>query len=294
MDDVRDRVLGDAKRFLSYPPAFRRGVPQLEKPLAPASASSYIYKISADFWERLISCAFTLATSATAGQRSLSLNFADGDGFIFNQTQIAADIGPSVTTSQYGDMFTDNAIQGQGSLVGEGSVTTPAAGGTIASITSVPAGTYNVTVVLTLSGTLTAGTDNNNTQLTSTGSPATINLDNSIQLQPQVFGPFEVTVPASGTIAVKNIVLATTGAVYSAQVNATPLGVSGSFIFPDLILASGWQITIALGSPQTGDQLSGIGLYVERYDSKYARGGYYGEFMAAERHLAAELSGGWQ
>jgi len=106
-----------------------------------------------------------------------------------------------------------------------GTATTPAAGATLASVT-IPAGggLYQVTVVIELSGT--AETQTENAQLligastvasplpTISGQTVTINL------------PAENL--AAGTLAVKTIALATTGAIYNVTLTATQVSVSST------------------------------------------------------------------
>lgn len=108
----------------------------------------------------------------------------------------------------------------------EGTQTTPAAGTTIALISSVPAGDYTLDILLQLAGTPSA-TDQNNFQLTGVpGGPITLVNEGVVGEYPQEPIPFNAT--ATGAIAVKNIALATTGAIYSAEMTLTPLSDIGS------------------------------------------------------------------
>ena len=104
----------------------------------------------------------------------------------------------------------------------QGSVTSPAAGATIATITGLAAGEYVVEVVTELGGTLAAA-DANNFQLVPSSGPA-INLQNQAVAGNYPQEEVTVTVGASGSVTVKAIALATVGAVYSAEISLTPVG----------------------------------------------------------------------
>ena len=94
-------------------------------------------------------------------------------------------------------------------------VTSPAAGATVVQVTGLPAGDYQVTWTVELSGTLAAA-DTNNFQLLN-GVTVVLASDNQPVAgnypQPGVV----VTVPASGTVSIQAIALGTVGAVYRAQ-----------------------------------------------------------------------------
>jgi hypothetical protein len=109
----------------------------------------------------------------------------------------------------------------------EGSVTSPAAFTTIAIIpaTSLPAGEYTINVVVSLAGTVTQGTDNNNFKLVA-GTLSAV-LDNTIGTNDQPFGPFNWLMTGSNSILVQNVAAATTGAIYSVTITATPVDPSG-------------------------------------------------------------------
>jgi hypothetical protein len=285
MEGMTEIALSDAKRLLAYPPGFRRGVQQLVKPASPAAGSNFTYKISADYFERLVSLAFTYTTVGNGSQRNVNVQFQDGDSFTFNQVQVASGVLNVGTLSLFGDLQPVQPLFAVASIVGEGQQNAPAAGTTIASIASTNGGTYLVTAIVTLSGTLTAGTDNNNIQLFNGGALVYATLDNSIQLAPQTFGPYLITLPAAGSVIAKASGAATAGSVYSVQLNAVPVTTPAAFTLPDLILPSGFQVVINVTNIQAGDTLTGIGLFVEKYGSKYSHGGYELE----EREFLHEL-----
>lgn len=265
---MRGNTIDSAADQLRGPNLVRgRGRLQLIRPANPAAGTGFTRVIPGDYWERPLSVAFTLANGSVLGPRTIAQNLIDGDGNIFNQTQIAVGVPGNVTISQYGDLSQVAPIQGGVSPSNEGSVTTPAANGTIASLGSLAAGTYFVTAVVNMAGTLAQAVDANNIKLWNGGLTLYENLDNNIGSSPQTFGPFEIEVPASGSILASAINLATTGAIYSVSLSAIPATQQGSYQFPDILLKSGWGLQIAVGGIQAADQLSGIFYLAERYPS---------------------------
>jgi hypothetical protein len=102
-----------------------------------------------------------------------------------------------------------------------GQVTTPGAGATIATTPALAAGEYRVTLRISYEGT-PAASDNNNMQWLVSG---------VVQQQLEIhggsganaaYGPFDVSVGASGTISVQAIGAGTAGAVYAAQIEIEP------------------------------------------------------------------------
>jgi len=100
-------------------------------------------------------------------------------------------------------------------------VTDPGAFATVASLASVPAGTYTITVLPSLAGTLTAA-DQNNMRLSIAG------VLNQVLIVNPVAGPspaqtFTVTLAATTSINVQSVAAASgAAAVYQALVTATP------------------------------------------------------------------------
>lgn len=110
----------------------------------------------------------------------------------------------------------------------ENSVTSPAAGATIVSLSGIPAGTYAVEVVTELTGT-PAAADANNFRLT----PSSGNVQNL--LNTGAVGEFsqeeiQVTLGASGTLTITAIAIGTVGAIYSATISITPVGQIGAVV----------------------------------------------------------------
>ena len=280
---------------MAAPPTRRRGITQLVKTGVLSATPTLTRIIPGDYWDRLLSLAFTVNLSATAGLRSLAVNYTDGDGYIFNATPIGFDLGPSYTGSFYGDLSFTPTLPVGPTVQGEGTATTPAAGATIATTAAPIPGQYNVTVTFTMAGTPAQGTDNNNIQITSAGgSPATIVLDNGIGAAEQTFGPFAMYSNGSA-FAVKSIALATTGAIYSAEIEAVPSGTQSGFTLPDLTMESGFTYQIAIGGNQAGDTITNAGFLLERYSSNFANGGMRDEEDRLLRLALAESfkSGEW-
>jgi len=294
MQQGNGRTLKSRRQQLAAPPLYRRGIGQLLIGTNPAAGANYTRQVPGDYWERILSLAFTLTTSATAAARTLAMNFLDGDGHIWNQTAIAFGVTQSNTYAAYGDLAQVSPIAGGTGLSSEGSVTSPGATATITSV-ALPAGTYQVSAVVNLAGTVTQGTDNNNIKLNNGGLTLYANLDNTIAAGEQYFGPYEIEIPSSGgSVLAQTIGAATTGAIYSVSLTATPTVYQTSFQFPDFVLQPGWQVQIAVGNIQAADQLSGIYLNLERYSSDYANGGYELEQdERIQRELAEYQRGNW-
>jgi len=110
----------------------------------------------------------------------------------------------------------------------EGSVTSPAAGATITSLAGVPGGTYQVNWTVELAGTVAAIDSNNFTVSDPAGVVETSINAGAVGVYPQI--PFEVTVPSSGTWAVKALAIGTVGAIYSASFSLTPVQVANTLV----------------------------------------------------------------
>jgi hypothetical protein len=251
-----------------------RGWPQLINAPSPAAGTSFTHTVPGEYWERILSISFTLTTAATVARRNLNHNFMDGDGNIWNQSSIAQGVPASVSLNGYGDTYSVNPQLPGTDLANEGSVTSPAALATIATLTSVPKGEYTATVYLTLAGTVAQAVDANNVQLDNGAGLVYEVLANNIGAAEQVFGPFDLELPTLATVSVRNIALATVGAIYSATLVLVPKTIVYAWQFPDFVLKSGWQTQISLGNAVGGDQLSGIILYAERYPTGHLESDY--------------------
>jgi hypothetical protein len=119
-----------------------------------------------------------------------------------------------------------------------GAVTSPAAGGVLATTGVVPAGTYSVMLYLSMAGTPAQGTDNNNVRLNVNNATYTI-VPNNIGTAPQQFGPFTVTTDGIHAILAQANAAGTAGSIYAAQVVATPEAAAGNNSATDGILIGG-------------------------------------------------------
>lgn len=121
-----------------------------------------------------------------------------------------------------------------------GSVTSPAAGQTIASLAALPAGTYTFNWIVMLRGTLGAQDVNNfgiyvNGVLVATS----INANNVGTYYPQL--PATITVPAGAVVTVEAIGVGTVASVYQAQISAQSAAAQGN---PDGIVTFDTRIQI--------------------------------------------------
>lgn len=154
-------------------------------------------------------------------------------------------------------IVTGPTVDDQGnSLSADGSVTSPAAFANLASISPIPAGTYEVTVDFELSGTV-AATDNNNIRIVSPGgTPSPILLDNNITTGEQTFGPF-VMQTNGGAISLQTSTNAgTAGSVYSGTIIATPVAQN----------SNGTPFTLQLGSRAWQLLLPPTGIMTQRFN----------------------------
>lgn len=138
-----------------------------------------------------------------------------------------------------------------------GAVTSPAAGGVLATTGVLPAGTYIVTLAVNLAGTVVQGTDNNNVRLNVNGATYTI-VPNDIVTGQQDFGPFTVTTTGGTAILAQANAAGTAASIYAAQVVATPVtgSAGGGNALTDGVIVGGRE-EIASGQPAIPGQLGG-------------------------------------
>lgn len=249
------------------------GATRILKLPSPAVATGFTRTIPADNWERLLSLAFNLVTSAVAGTRTLAIVFQDGDGSTFNLTPVSNEIGPSQNITAYADLASVTQVAAPASHQAEGSVTSPAAGATVVSLV-LPSGGWTLNWIVQVSGTVGAP-EVDNFQLVSAGAVLDTSINGNAVAVPYQQLPSQVQIPIGGaTVLVRANVLGTVGAVYAAQLVATPASLPAAQVqVPDFLMHSGWAWGVQLGSPQAGDQLSGIVALMERFPSDLA-GGY--------------------
>jgi hypothetical protein len=237
------------------------------KPAQPPAGAGFTRVIPPDFWERILSFGFTFVTSAAAGIRSLALIFTDGDGFTFNLVPLSNEIGPSQNLTAYADLASVTQVQVPESHQAEAAVTAPAAGAAIVSL-ALPSGGWTLNWLLGLSGTPGAG-DANNFQLRQGAAVLTGSVNPGAVGGPWQQDPVEVQVPVGGaTVSVNANGVGTAGAVYAAQLVASPANVVQlQAQIPDFVLKSGWTFAVQIGGVQAGDQLSNLVFLMERYPS---------------------------
>lgn len=244
-----------------------RGWQQLLKPASPAAGASFLRTTPADYWERLLSMSFTLVTSAAAGLRSLNINLLDGDGYVFNSTPISNKINPSTTITGYADIFSVTAIGAQ-QIPDQAQATAAAAGNATATL---PVGAQLTTIAITWGNVVTA----NNVTVTIAnlqgGNSLVDNVALAVGANPMYLRTFSSgpLVPAAG----QAITVTVTGNANSPTAVITAVGTapqnSGSLQvqLPDLVMKSGWQLQLQLAGAQAADQLSAIGLLLDRFPS---------------------------
>lgn len=292
MEDLTEGTLADLSTMMSHPPIPRRGHTSDVLVPAPAAGAGYTYKISPTWWERLVAIAFLLTTSSQAGSRSLTINYAQGDGTVFNSSPVAAGIGPSSTCQVYADLVGTPAT----SSAPTQSATASFAGGSGATVT-LPAGATILGYTVTAAST--AAAENGTVTISNVpGGPLVLdyvmpNGGNGAPYQDKNF-PGGLA-PAGGaiTVAVSAITSGSAGHIivyYQNGGSATALTAYPQL--PDMIMKSGWSVQLAVGGVQTGDQVSGIVLITEQYASNWADGALASDEEAHLRWLLAQLRQG--
>jgi hypothetical protein len=116
--------------------------------------------------------------------------------------------------------------QSVGSVAGAGSASAPGAGGNIVTVAaaSLPAGTYSVSVVAYIDGTIVPATDDDNMRLNPLGTRL------AVGATAVGSGPYTVVLNGAQNLQVVAIAAASGAAVYHAQITATPLGASSGAI----------------------------------------------------------------
>lgn len=265
-------TLADLRTLMSKPPYPRRGNAYLEPEPQPAAGAGFTHKVDSAWWERLVSLYFTFAATGGTVPREVAINLSNGDGTVFNSTPAIVQAQPGETWNVSADLSGTYAGPGGTSEGAAGTVTSPAAGATIASVTVGP-GLWTMNWNVSLSGTVGAP-EQNNFKAVITG----VNLGNSDNPAsvggPWSQAPVQFEAPAGGTTAaIKTSVLATTGAVYDGAFTVAPVAAATTYPqLPDITLKSGWSWGVTITGVQAGDQLSGIIALCERYPSNWADG----------------------
>jgi hypothetical protein len=112
----------------------------------------------------------------------------------------------------------------QASAVVYGTVTSATALETIVTTAALPAGIYSVSMLTAEGGAPASPADRDNYQLLVNATVISTMITEPAANVANNLGPFNVTVPAAGTISVQAIGIATVGAVYRILLTATKVG----------------------------------------------------------------------
>lgn len=279
-------TLADLRTLMAHPPGMRRGFTEYLPPVTPPAGGGYTYTVDRAWHERLVSVTFSFAASAAAAQRSIVLNLTNPEGVLINQTALTPQIAAGETWVVSADLEQGGVLNGAPSQSNEGTVTSPAAGATIASLT-LPAGEYSISWLVGVTGTIGAP-EVNNFELTNGAALVAQSVNESSTTVNYPQAAQQVTIPAGGaTVAVKAVGLGTVAAVYAAQLTATWISGNASYPqLPDIIVRSGWNAVLSVANVQAADQLSAVTILTERYSSALASG-------ALEQDLENGYLGPW-
>lgn len=78
-----------------------RGYQQLVTPSSPQAGHSYQLPVAGDAWVRLISCAFTLSTSAIAANRIVTVQYGDPQGHVWAADGAAVNVTANSVAQQF-------------------------------------------------------------------------------------------------------------------------------------------------------------------------------------------------
>jgi hypothetical protein len=287
-----DERYADIWSLGSHPARLRRGMAQPVPGTVPAPGQVFSRAVPDDAWERILGVAWTLTTSAAAGNRLVAASFATGDGAVMTQVPASAWVPASTAVTGYLSQCGPVAPGAAPDTGYTGSVTGPAAGAAIVTTGALTAGEYNVTVQSLMGGT-TAGADANNLELEVNGVVVTA-LENPSTSGLEWTASFPaITVEAGQAITVNAIGAGTGTAIYRVAIllqDDQPLTCWAQL--PDLTLMSGWIFRLDVAGIQSADQLSGVTLLVERFSSDYASGLLTADAVAMARELIGEAAGG--
>lgn len=273
------------------PPGLGHGFTELIPLAQPAAGAGLTRKVPFNVWERPRAVAFTYTAAAGGSGRQPVLRYLSPDAQTIVEAPVGGQLGPSGVANLFAWPSAPAAAPAGLTVQGDASVTSPAAGATITSIT-LTQGTWTIAWGVRTSGTVAAA-DNNNMQLNLPGGVSLIadvpqggsNLSqqNAVTIQ----------VPVAGaTVTVTAIAIGTVGAIYTAQITATPgEATSGYAPLPDLLLRSGWSLVLTAIGIQAGDQISAAFLLADRFPSGYASGVDWQTGQEEEQRAWAAL--GW-
>lgn len=292
MPDLLENTLADLHTLGSHPPKLRRcntwtykGNPN------PAAGGGFTWTVPSDWWVRILTLGFTLTADATAQARGVNITYADADGTTLDTNPAIALALAGQAIPVIGDMQIPAAAPANASQFQYGTVTSPGAGAGIASIASLTPGLYLVSWQVELSGTLTAGTDNDNFRIVTAATTyaRSVNLAVAATYAQQ---PIYVWVASGGSLNLQANAAATVGAVYAGSITATLVQPSPvQAMLPDITLKSGSTLSLAAVNFHSGDQLSAITFTAERFPSNWADGSLGSDEERILRHWIAAAGG---
>lgn len=262
-------AIGDFASLLQNAPGLVGGWQEAIFPSAPASGANFTRAVPGQYWERLLSVTFTIAASAVASSRTPVVQLMDHNGSILSQSPGAPDVeaGDSVTAflSPGQQIVTGGALSTSATNV----VTSATAGQVITTLT-LPGGRYNIAWQLAIGGTVGAP-EQNNMALNANGVQIAVAELKGAAASPTPQPNMVVDIPAGGaTVTITAVANATVGAQYFGQLTATPIqGQTWYAPILDTVMPSGWQVGIAINGIQAGDQISNIGMLVQRFPTSY-------------------------
>lgn len=296
MHDLVEGTLADLHTLMGHPPRMRRGNTAFIKGQPnPAAGAGFTYQIGTAYWERILAVTFTLTTSGTPNNRSVTLAVVDADGTTIASMPAAGFVYLNTVIPFVADLTGQVPVPAAQSGASTNSVTSPGAGATIVTETNMPAGVYQIGWQVELTGTVAAPADTNNFGLFVGSVIQAISTNNgAVGTYPQP--TLQLWVPNGGSVTVKAEGAATTGAVYSCQIVPTQVQTSPiRASLPDLVLKSGWSFQIQGTNFAAADQLSAITILTERYPSNWADGSLGSDTEAEVRHLIrAYEAGQWR
>lgn len=249
------------------------GVTKLFKGATPAAGGGFTRTIPAEYWERMISLAFQLATSAVVKLRTLSVIYSDQDSNTFNLVPVATQIGAGETFTTYGDLASVTSVQPV--TIPPATATAAAAGNATATL---PVGASLAGIVINWGSVAVA----NSVTITVANAQTNGSLVWNVALATGQNSPFiqNFTVPLQAvagqaiTVTVTGNANSPTATIAAYGTSAITLSAAGAQIqLPDFLMHSGWSWGIQLGNPDPGDQISGVLMLTERFPSDLA-GGY--------------------
>jgi hypothetical protein len=265
--------LAGLRQLMTAPPGIRVGNTTLIKPPNPPASTPYVFTNSSDYWVRITAATFTLATLANQGAvRNTCPQWADADGFVYAQSPSYETLQDGMTVPWFGALQQPAAIgptypvvEGSTQLqngqplvtnIQEGESLT---GFDLSGLPPTAPSTTTVQITNTLGGVLTWAWP----QPVAGPQPLIVRFPGPI---PPLNATTPITFTVTSAATVGNFALNT----YGAFVPPFSFGIMGPM--PDVILKPGHTWTTFIQGMVAGDQISNVGLLLERYPSDFASG----------------------